>query len=461
MSPEICESCDLLVHSGLVLTVDRTNTVLHDGAIAVTKRHICAVGSTADLKARFRAKDTFDAKGGIVHPGFIDAHIHVSQYTSRSVLPLMSGKSITMGDWKAALTPEDEHASAMLAAVDYLRAGYTGFVDPGTIFEPDAVAAVADTAGIRIWLTDPYVADAVTLSVFDRELELVSPGFLARWPKSTDAALKRLGSQLYRNRNKDALARAFIGIYGDGTATDALWNAALTFAREQGVQFQEHRGYDPIEQLEEEAKTGRSIVGQLKDAGALGRDVTFIHMNLVHQDDVAVLGDTGTGIVWCPFQQMRAMGTRRAEPRMVELARAGATVAVGTDIPRNLNFDALGSVAVCNAAALGVPLQAGELLRMRTIGGAMSVGADNEVGSLEAGKRADFVVREPASSEALGLDPFAEAAVVGLTRSPALTVINGEIVLQHGQLLRIDQGEAAFTARMSVKGLLTRTGIAA
>ncbi|MDW9819901.1 amidohydrolase family protein [Sinorhizobium meliloti] len=459
MSTEKSDTCDLLIHSGVVLTVDDQGTVIDDGAIAVNNGRICAVGPTTAVRARFMAKDVIDAKGGIVHPGFIDAHIHVSQYTSRSVEPLMAGTAITMGDWKAELTPEDEHASASLAAVDYLRAGYTGFVDPGTIFEPDAIAEVANKVGIRIWLTDPYVAD-LTHSLVENSPELSSPGFLVRWPDSTDAALKRLGSQLYRNRDADALVRAFIGIYGPTTATDVLWNAALATAREHRVQFQEHRGYNPATYLEEEAKAGRSAIARLQDAGALGPGSTFVHMNVVHRDDVARLGGTATCIVWCPFQQMRAIGNGRAEPRMVELARAGATVAIATDIPRNLNFDALGSMAVCNAAALGVPVRAEELLRMRTIGAARSVGAGDYVGSLEIGKSADFVVRVPASSEALGLDPYTETAVVGLTRPPALTLINGKIVLRHGHPLGIDAEAASLAARASVKGLLKRTGLA-
>ncbi|MER8824684.1 amidohydrolase family protein [Mesorhizobium sp. M0991] len=459
MDTQTPEQCDLIIHSGIVLTVDNEGTTFNDGAVAVRAGRICAVGPTATIRARFEAMETFNAKGGVVHPGFIDAHIHVSQYTSRSVEPLMVGTPFTMGHWKAVLTPEDEHASALLAAVDYLGAGYTGFVDPGTIFEPDAVAAVADEAGLRIWLTDPYVAD-LTQTMVDNEPELSSPGFFDRWPDSTDAAIKRLGSQLYRNRDTEGLVRAFIGIYGPTTSTEALWNAALATARENDVQFQEHRGYDPAQYLDEEQKAGRSAIARLHDAGALGPSSTFTHMNIVHSDDVALLGNTGTGINWCPFQQMRAMGHGRAEPRMVELARAGAAVAVATDIPRNLNFDALGSVAVCNAAALGIPVKADELLRMRTIGAARSVGAGDYVGSLEIGKRADFVVREPASSEALGLDPYAETAVVGMTRPPALTVINGSIVLRHGQPLRIEAESAALAARASVKGLLMRTGLA-
>lgn len=459
MSSKKPEQCDLLIHSATVLTVDDQNTILHDGAIAVCDGRISVLGPTRAVRDRFTARQTFDADGGIVHPGFIDAHIHVSQYTSRSVEPLMVGTAITMGHWKAVLRPEDEHASAALAAVDYLRAGYTGFVDPGTIFEPDAVATVADEVGIRIWLTDPYVAD-LTQPMMEKSPELSSPGFLARWPQSTEEAMKRLGSQLYRNSEIDGLVRAFIGIYGPETTTDTLWDTALSTARAHGVQFQEHRGYDPVDYLDEEEKAGRSAIARLQEADALGPGSTFIHMNVVHRDDVALLGGTGTAIVWCPFQQMRAIGYGRAEPRMVELARAGASVAVATDIPRNLNFDALGSVAVCNAAALGVPVKADELLRMRTIGAARSVGAGDEVGTLEVGKRADFVVREPASSEALGLDPFAEMAVVGMTRSPALTVINGKIVLRHEQPLGIDPDAAARAARVSVKGLLTRSGLA-
>ncbi|MGT2466509.1 hypothetical protein ACVOMV_18035 [Mesorhizobium atlanticum] len=76
-----------------------------------------------------------------------------------------------------------------MAAVDYLKSGHTGFVDPGTIFSPDAVASVSEEFGIRVWLTDAYVADA------GEELkrhfpELASDSFLARWPKNRDEALR-------------------------------------------------------------------------------------------------------------------------------------------------------------------------------------------------------------------------------------------------------------------------------
>ncbi|MGV6873957.1 amidohydrolase family protein [Pseudochelatococcus sp. B33] len=450
--------CDLLIHSAVVLTVDDKDTVLSDGAIAVKDGRIIAVGATAELQATLRAGDMLDTKGGVVHPGFIDAHIHVSQYTARSVLPRMSGTTLTMGDWKAALTPEDEHASATLAAIDYLRSGYTGFVDPGTIFEPDAVAAVADEVGIRIWLTDPYVADQVQVLARD-EPDLVSPGFTRRWPKDTDEALRRLGSQLARNRVSEGLVKAFVGLYGAGTASPELYNAALRMARDHGVQFQEHRGYNPRAYLEEEARHGGSTVARLSDAGILGPGTTFTHMNVIHADDVDRLAASSTRIIWCPFAQLRALGSGPAEPRMLELHHHGVKVALASDIPRTVNFDALGSMAAAGLAATGCTATGRDVLRMRTIGAAASVGAEREVGSLEVGKRADIVVRPPHAGEMLGVDPMWEVAVLGLAVPPALVLTNGVPVFRDGSPIRLDSADVHLDARRSVTGLLARIGL--
>src|SRR5262249_54016604 len=129
---------DLVVRHGVVLTVDPSDTVHRDGAVAIDRGRIVGVGSTGEIDCTFKGRSEIDAQGGVVRPGYIDAHVHVSQYTARSVLWRMGAGPVTMGHWKAELRPEDEHASTALAAIDYLSCGYTGFVDPGTIFEPDA-----------------------------------------------------------------------------------------------------------------------------------------------------------------------------------------------------------------------------------------------------------------------------------------------------------------------------------
>lgn len=446
------EPCDLLIHNALLLLIDEDDTIVRDGAVAVCGNRIVAVGTTSALIEKWAPVTRIDARGAAVHPGFVDAHIHISQYSARSVLPRMAGTGINMGSWKAALRPEDEAASVRLAALDYLSAGYTGFVDPGTIFAPDAVAEAAREAGIRLWLTDPYVAD-LGPQLAENHAELASPAFLARWPQSTDEAVHRLGSQLRRNDDPEGRIHGFVGLYGEGTASEALYDAAYAMAREHKVQFQEHRRYAPRPDFPDPS------LMELKSRGRLGPGTTFVHMNLVDDEDLAVLRETGTAVVWCPYGQLQALGKGAARPKMVELLRAGNAVAAATDIPRIVNFDALGSLTAGTAAAFGHALTGHEVLRMRTVNAARSIGAGRITGSLEIGKRADLVVRQQSESEALGADPAWEAAVSGVGTPPRAVIVNGEIVFENGIAGFADRQSVAEAARASVQHLLDQTGL--
>lgn len=450
--------CDLLIRNAAILTVNSNDEVIEGGAVAITGARIVSVGTEEDVLARYRPARLIDACGGVVHPGFIDAHVHLSQYTSRSVLSRMEGTTKTMGDWKSALTPEDEHASAAFAALDYLRSGYTGFVDPGTVFEPDAVAAVAEELGIRIWLTDPYVAD-LGPALARKHPELASPAFLARWPKNHDEALQRLGSQLFRNRTPDGLVRAFIGLYGEGTDSDELARAAIEVAKRNGVRMQKHLGYSPAVYRADEAELGGSMLRHLSHTGLLSNVVTFIHMNVVHADDVQLLASQDVRIVWCPYGQLQMIGRSGAEGRMVELSRAGVHVGIGSDIPRITHVQSLGTLATACAAATGIPVSAREILRMRTLGSAASVGADATVGSIEVGKYADLVIRRADASEHLGLDRSLEFGVIAGTDSVTALMVNGRMVVENGQLLTADAPSIVARAHASARRLVDRINL--
>ncbi|RVD57402.1 hypothetical protein EN828_04350 [Mesorhizobium sp. M2D.F.Ca.ET.185.01.1.1] len=454
------QRCDLIVHNATILTVDADDRVVRNGALAVRNGRIVALDRQEKIFASYASDQLFDAAGGAVHPGFIDAHVHVSQYTARSVLPLMDGKPITMGHWKGELTPEDEYASARLAALDYLQCGYTGFVDPGTVFEPDAVAVVADEAGIRIWLTDPYVADGGEALAADLP-ELVSENFLARWPRNTDEALKRLGGQLFRNRNPDSLVKAFVGLYGEATDSPDLYKAALGLARDRAVRFQEHLGYLPAFQLKREKALGQPLLRWFEKRGLLDSHVTFIHMNLVREDEIPLLGKVGVRVVWCPWGQLQMLGKEGAQARMAELHRAGVKVGIASDIPRVADFDVLGTLAASAAAASGRPAMPREILRMRTLGAAATIGADGELGSLEVGKRADFVVRYPSASVNFGFDPGLELGVIGGRHTVKAVYVGGRQVVDHGKVVALDEDAVIAAAHRSARALASRTGLRA
>ena len=456
--PTTQETCDLLVHNARLLTVDKRDTVVHGGALAVRDGLIVAVGEDETVKRQFVARTAVDANGGVVHPGFIDAHVHVSQYIARSIRPVLAANALTQGHWKEHVRPEDEHASATLAAIDYLKCGYTGFIDPGTIFDPDAVAPVADEVGIRIWLTDPYVGDR------GRQLgetlgHLSSAGFLARWTADFDEALERLGSQLFRNDRPDSLVRAFVGIYGEGTESIALHRAALERAQSAGVQFQMHLCYLPSAHLEREKQLGTSLYRYYADKGLLNAGVTFIHMNVVRPDEVELLAEHGVAVVWCPFGQMHMIGEGGAAPRMAALQRAGVPVGLGTDIPWVINFDDLASLAIAASSTVGDTISAQNALRALTQGGAAAVGASGATGSLEPGKYADFVIRHSSPSGDYGFDVTLESAVHGSRETVRSVYVAGNLVYHAGETVRIDRGRAIERSKAAAHEIAARVGI--
>ncbi|SPT59115.1 amidohydrolase family protein [Actinomadura madurae] len=448
------DECDLVITGALIVTADEAGTVL-PGSVAVKDGRIAGLGPDGTIAARYRAGRAIRADGAVLHPGFVDAHMHINQYAARSALPALERAGKTMGHWKARITTADEVASARLAVLDLLRSGHTGFVDPGTVYEPDAVAETASQAGVRAWLTDPYVADRGH-DLAASHPELFGGGFLRRWPRTTDEAMARVGGQLFRNRD-DGLVQGFVGLYGEASDSPELYRYAAEVARDNGVTVQEHLGYTQSRYIAEEKRYGRTPVQRLADAGLLGEHTSFVHMNRVTAADADLLVRAGASLVWCPYGQMQALSRPDAEPRMPELWRRGTPVGIGSDIARAGGLDALGTLAVSASTMAGDAVRPAEVLRMRGAGAARTVGARG-LGEIRPGHRADLVLRWPAASEALGADAALETGVLGACGSVRTVIVDGAVVFEDGRPTRFDAADAVRHARASVRRLLESIG---
>jgi imidazolonepropionase-like amidohydrolase len=179
-------------------------------------------------------------------------------------------------------------------------------------------------------------------------------------------------------------------------------------------------------------------------------------MNVVHAADIPPLASCGVALVWCPYGQLQMLGRGGAESRMVELARAGVPIGIGSDIPRVTHVSSLGTLAIGGAAATGAPISGAEILRMRTLGAATSVGAQTTVGSIEIGKCADLVIRKAHASEHLGLDAALEFGAIAGPDSIAAVLVNGRTVVKDGELLTADAPATAARAHRSARALLAR-----
>jgi cytosine/adenosine deaminase-related metal-dependent hydrolase len=451
-------ACDILVTNGYVVTLDGARRVFAPGAVAIAGRRIVAVGPEREVRAAWRAQRTFDAQGAVVHPGLIDPHLHIVHGTCRGVYsnPAVQ-QPATFPDWKADVTPDDEHVATKLAALEMLRRGFTCFIEPGTVFDGDAVASAAETVGVRGLLSGPYLWDQI--EIMEHMGGLRSRALFERARPDLDRCLQQLGRELHRNSDPDGLVRGFVSVYGLGTASDRLLKAAKACADEAGVAFHQHEGYVPAATAEDRRKLGRSRIVHLEDLGVLGANATLIHMSVMGEDEIEPVRRTGTSMVWCPIATIHITMAHGVPCRLPGLYKQGFNIALGLDGGLDATVGSAGFLAYHVAQGFGEGVTPEQLLEMQTIAPARVAGLEKEIGSLEPGKRADLVIRRQTIESYPATNPVHQLVLTAGPGSVETVIVDGQVVLQGGTSTRLDERAAAEEAKASVLRRLSRLGL--
>ena len=142
------ENVDMLIEHGTLLTLNKERQIIADGAVAIRKDRIVAVGKTASLRERFKGSKTLDASMRLVMPGLVDGHAHLGEI-ARGLIP----DTLRTSDWlkfwcypyMAAITEEDEYWYAKCLMAEMIRSGTTCFVEPGCMW----LATTIKAAGIQ------------------------------------------------------------------------------------------------------------------------------------------------------------------------------------------------------------------------------------------------------------------------------------------------------------------------
>ena len=454
-------TCDVLIYNGQIITMDPERRIYRSGAVAVTGTSILEVGVDAEMRRSYDAKEMINARGGIVHPGFVDAHNHIVHTSCRGVFANVrdSGtSSANFADWKAGVTPEDEHVATTLGCLEMLRGGFTTFIEPGSLFSTDAGAAAVERVGMRALFGPLYLWDRQ--ETFDAIPSLVSPSLVSRAPVSLDRSLSELDAELHRNSDPNALIRGYIFVYGVGTASPELLQAAHECARENNVPFQLHAGYVPEEGAIYRSLNGISQIAHFKELGILDENTVIIHANVLDETEEDAVNTSGCQIVWCPAAFFSLGIGSSATFMMAERYRRGVRVSLGTDAARDSTPGDTMLAARFASQTYDDPLDPETLIEMQTINAAGAAGLGAEVGSLVSDKRADIVIRSPQAAEAYpGNSPTHQLALTMGTGSVDTVVVNGQVVFSGGHSTRVDESESFRSVSESVFLRAERLGI--
>jgi cytosine/adenosine deaminase-related metal-dependent hydrolase len=455
------QDVDLLIRNGCVISMDDGRRIFDSGAIAVADGVIVAVGPDRDVAATVKPVRVIDAEGGPVHPGFVDAHMHVSHQLIRGTfsdtIPWEDVVDAFFLDYWREIDDADEFAGSVLGCLEMIRNGTTCFLEAGSVFEPDTTAEAAKTVGIRALLSDPFIWDQGALSGGTRHLRDT--------PRDTEEAVTRLGSELRRNDDATALVQGHVAIWGLGTASDELYVEAKRIAAEAGVVLNAHQSFARLDCDGDHERLGTPPVCHYDDLGVIDERTTLAHANFLTDDEVRRLTERRASVAWCPAVSMIWATGATPAGRHAELLRGGCNVALGTDssiVANPLDLTQAGMLAILTArdgSARRDALFAEDALEMATINGARAAGLEDRIGSLQPGRRADIVIRDAAMLELYPRGDVVDQLVyTGSARGVDTVVVDGKVVLEGGAFPQLDEERLRWHANERVEALLERMG---
>ena len=392
MAPTPPVAVDLLIRNCWIVTMDAERRILRDGALAVIGDRIHAVGPSAEVAAAVTARETIDGARFVLTPGFVNCHIHVTgEPITRGYVPDNTDWRTNVFDWLIptylAQTPEEERLSAQLAALEMLRTGTTCFIEAGTILDLapvfDGLAEIGIRGRFGQWAQDRAFAPDDDQAAMTRTAIAVLEREMDRYPVAGDPLLA-----------------AWPCLVGHMTATDELWRAATALARERGAGVTAHMSPDPADPDYYLGTTGRRPIAHLGEIGALGSHLSLTHAIYLDDAEVALLAATGTSVTHCPMTAMKGAYGATAHGKFPEMLAAGINIQLGTDGNNNGNASDLMRAMYVTAGIHkdsrgDVDLfSAYRVLECGTINGARGAQLDASIGSLEPGKKVDFVAHD-------------------------------------------------------------------
>ena len=407
-----------------VITQNATREIIRDGAVAVEGGRIADVGPRAEVVARHPGTAILAMGESVILPGLVNGHTHVAM----SALRGFSDDKALM-DWlhqdifpvEARLTHDIIRTSSAFSCAELIRTGCTAIFD--MYMMEDAVFEAVSEAGIR--------------GVLGENITRFYPGLSAKSEKAHFARIRGYA----QNWKSNPRVRGAVAPHAVYTTTPELLERCRALADETGFLFGLHLSETTGETETCLSERGMRPVEYCRSLELLREDTSLFHMVDVNDVDLSAVADCGSAIVHNPASNMKlASGVA---PLSKMLAH-GIPVSIGTDGPASNNaqnmFREMYLASLLQKVDKKDPLEmpAQTILDLATRGGAAAL-HDPDIGSLEKGKKADFIALDLTSPNLQPVHNIVSNLVYAATGlENRLTVVDGEILYQDGAFKTLD-----------------------
>ncbi len=418
---------DWLLKARYVVTMDDNHRIIEQGAVAISGARIVAVGTQAELGARYQPKHTLDKPDALLAPGLIDTHTHAPMSLLRGI-----AEDKRLEDWlhnfifpaeAKNVNADFVAAGTRLACVEMVLAGITTYTDMYYFEETEAEAA--KQVGVRGVLGQTII------------------GFPAPDYRTWQDALN--GAERYlQHFQKDELITPALAPHAIYTTPNEALVAAHNLAVKYDAPLLIHLAEIASERDDALSKRNLTPVQVLDKLGVLDGRVVAAHSIYLDDNDIEILRKHNTGVAHCPSSNTKmAAGVAH----VTEMLKAGLHVGLGTDGFAGSNdtadlFREMDLAAKLQKVTRHDPtvLPAEQVFEMATLGGARVLGLARQIGSLEEGKRADIISFGLENAHAIPLTDslYAQMVYAGQPSDVEDVFINGKQIVAARKVLTVD-----------------------
>ena len=429
----------LLIRNGTIITLGKRNRVLENHSVLVEGDRITRIAPTAGFRGKYGT--VLDARGKVVMPGLINAHMH---FYSTLVRGLGKAKSSANFNeilenlwWRLdrKLTQEDCYISAAVSLIEAVKKGTTTLIDhhasPGAVRGSlDAIAQAVKDVGLRA---------SLCYEVSDRDGEKVAREGLEENAVFIDRCRKE----------KDPQLSALFGLHASFTVSDKTLRLAVEMAGARNTGFHVHTAEATSDQEHSRKAFGKSVVERFHHFGVLGPQTICAHCVHVDDRDIALLAESGTQVVHNPQSNMNnAVGIAN----VLAMMKKGIPVGLGTDAMTVNMFEEMRSALWAQKLRHNDP-SAGFAEMLSTLAFNNAGIADRlftpGLGQLKEGGPADIILIDYFPPTPLNSDTFLGHLCFGLAQSTVDTTIASGKILMLNKELKIGLDEAKVAAKAS------------